>query len=171
MSLFLAMAKILIFLNTSSKSMKQLEKRQLFLCQNDHIYKTYNKRIIYSLHIQVLVLKKNGCFLYSLFLFLEMVSLDIVFFRSLSPEKLMIKIWDFANHVHHVMPHEKESCSCRHYLNLCTDAAREQQREDYIYFDTAIYRLQFHRKELVDMMSTDNEIFLDHLVRCYKRDV
>ena len=83
----------------------------------------------------------------------------------------MIKIWDFANHVHHIRPHEKESCNCRHYLNLCIHAAREQWREDYIYFDTAIYRFQFNRKELVDMMSTYNEIFLEHLVRCYIRDV
>ena len=73
----------------------------------------------------MLVLKKWLFFLFSV-PFFRNGFLDIVFFRSLSPERPMIKIWDFANHVHHVMPHEKESCNCRHYLNLCTDAAREQ---------------------------------------------
>ena len=119
----------------------------------------------------MLVLQKLVVFYSALPIFLEMGSLDIGFFRSLSLEKLIIKIWDFANHAHYVRSHEKESCNCRHYLNLCIDAARERWREDYIYFDTAIYRFQFHWKELVDMMYTDNEIFLEHLVRCYIRDV
>ena len=100
-----------------------------------------------------------------------MSSLDIGFFRSLSPEKLMIKIWDFSTHVHHIQPHERENCNCRHYLNLCIDAAREQWRNDFIFFNTVIYRFQFHRKELVDMMSTSTEIFLEHLIRCYLRDI
>ena len=62
-----------------------------------------------------------------------MGSLDIGFFRSLSPEKLMIKIWDFSTHVHHVRPHKNENCNCRH-LNLCIEAARKQWRDDFIYF-------------------------------------
>ena len=78
-------------------------------------------------------------------LFRRIGSLDIAFFRSLSSEKLMIKIWDFSNHVHHNRPIEKENCNCHHYLNLCIEAAREQWRNDFMFFDTAIYRFQFHR--------------------------
>ena len=99
-----------------------------------------------------------------------MGSLDIGFFRSRSPEKLMIKIWDFSTHVHHIRPHEKENCNCRHYLNLCIEAAREQWRDDFIYFDTAIYRFQFHRKELIEIMSISNESFLEHFIGCYLRE-
>ena len=103
-------------------------------------------------------------------LFRRIGSLEIVFFRSLSPEKLMIKIWDFSNHVHHNRRIEKENCNCHHYLNLCIEAAREQWRNDFMFFDTAIYRFQFHRKELVEIMTTTNEIFLEYLIRCYLTD-
>ena len=103
-------------------------------------------------------------------LFRRIGSLDIAFFRSLSSEKLMIKIWDFSNHVHHNRPIEKENCNCHHYLNLCIEAAREQWRNDFMFFDTAIYRFQFHRKELVEIMTTTNEIFLEYLIRCYLTD-
>ena len=99
--------------------------------------------------------------------FLDMGSLDIGFFRSLSIEKLLIKIWDFSNHVHHIRPTDTESCNCRHYQNLCTEAAREQWRDNFMYFDTAMYRFQFHRKELVDIMSIEFPIVLEHYVRCY----
>ena len=72
----------------------------------------------------------------------KMGSLDMGFFRSLSVEKLLIKIWDFSNHVHHVRPIDTDSCNCREYLNLCIEAAREQWRENlytltqqYIFFN------------------------------------
>ena len=71
-----------------------------------------------------------------------MGSLDMGFFRSLSVEELLIKIWDFSNHVHHVRTIDTDSCNCREYLNLCIEAAREQWRENlytltqqYIFFN------------------------------------
>lgn len=82
----------------------------------------------------------------------------------------MIKIWEFSTHVHHIRPHEKENYNCRHYLNLCIKAAREQCRYDFIYFGTAIYRFQFHRKELTEIMSISNEIFLENFIGCYLRE-
>lgn len=103
------------------------------------------------------ILKKILVF-YSVFPFFveKMGSLDMGFFRSLSVEKVLIKIWDFSNHVHHVRHIDTDSCNCRQYLNLRIEAAREQWRENFIYFDTAIYRFQFHRKELIDIMAIDN---------------
>ena len=98
-----------------------------------------------------------------------MGSLDIGVFRSLSPEKLMTKIWDFSTHVHHIGPHENEICNCRHYLNLCIEAAREQWRDEFIYLDNAIYRFQFHRKELTEIIIS-SEICLENFIGCYLRD-
>ena len=98
-----------------------------------------------------------------------MGSLDIGFFRSLSPEKL-IKIWDFSTHVHHIRPHENKNCNCTHYLNLCIEAAREQWRDEFIYFDTAIYRFQFHRKKLTEIMAISSENSLENFIGCYLRD-
>ena len=99
-----------------------------------------------------------------------MGSLDIGFFRSLSPEKIMIKIWDFSTHVHHIRPHENENCNCRYYLNLCIEAAREQWRDEFICFDTAIYRFQFHIQELTEIMSISSGICLENFIGCYLRD-
>ena len=89
------------------------------------------------------------------------------FFRSLSIEQMLIKIWDFSNHAHNFIPTDSESCNCRHFLNLCIEAAREQWRDNFMYFDTAIYWFQFHRKELVDIMSIDNPILLENYIRCF----
>ena len=99
-----------------------------------------------------------------------MGSLDIGYFRSLSPEKIMIKIWDFSTHVHHIRPHENENCNCRHYLNLCIEAAREQWRDEFICFDTAIYRFQFHIQELTEIMSISSGICLENFIGCYLGD-
>ena len=99
--------------------------------------------------------------------FLDMGSLDMGFFRSLSIEQMLIKIWDCSNHAHNFIPIDSESCHCRHFFNLCIKAAREQWIGNFIYFDTAIYWFQFHRKELVDIMSIDNPVLLEHYIRCF----
>ena len=46
-----------------------------------------------------------------------------------------------------------------------TDAARDAwDTENYIYFDTALYRFQFHRKKYVSLMSLKNEDYKEQLV-------
>ena len=99
--------------------------------------------------------------------FLDMGSVDMGFFRSLSIEQMLIKIWDCSNRAHNFIPIDSESFNCRHFLNLCIEAAREEWRDNFIYFDTAIYWCQFHRKELVDILSIDNPILLEHYIRCF----
>lgn len=100
-----------------------------------------------------------------------MGSFDIVFFRSLSVEKLLIEIWDFSNHVHCVRPTDTESCNCRHYLNLCIEAVKKQWRDNFTYFDTTMYRFQFHKKELIDIISIEFPVVLEHYIRCYITNV
>lgn len=101
-----------------------------------------------------------------------MGAINIDFFKSLSVEKLIIKIWDFSSHVHHKALICKEHCNHRKYLNFCIDAAREQWTDDFIFFDTTIYKFQFHAKELAEVLdATDNnEIFLECFVRLFSRD-
>ena len=48
---------------------------------------------------------------------------------------------------------------------MCIDAARDAwNTENYIYFDTALYRFQFHRKKYVSLMSLKNEDYKERLV-------
>ena len=109
--------------------------------------------------------------LYSFFFFWKKMALiDLEFFRSFSPEKLLVKIWDYSYHVHHKSPANKENCNCEHYLNLCIEAAREQWHDDFLFFDTALYRFQFHRKLLIEIMSTKNERILENFIGCYLRE-
>ena len=37
----------------------------------------------------------------------------------------LIKIWDFSEHVHHMMP-EPPNCTCKENLLLCIEAARNK---------------------------------------------
>ena len=67
-------------------------------------------------------------------------------FSYMTPARLMIKNWEYFNHVLHVSLDESFDCKCQEYLNMCIDAARDTwNTENYIYFDTALYRFQFHR--------------------------
>ena len=62
----------------------------------------------------------------------------------------MIKIWEFSEHVYENPASDFWSCDCRHYLNICIDAIRALwDIENYILFDTAMYRFQFCRSEFV----------------------
>ena len=80
------------------------------------------------------------------------------------------EIWEFSEHVHHSPLPDQKDCNCQEYLNLCIDAARDVwDIEDYIFFDSAIYRFQFHRKKLVCLMSLENEDYKDQLVESILR--
>ena len=102
--------------------------------------------------------------------FVEMGSIDMGYFLNMSPARLMIKIWKFSEHVHHSSLADQSDCNCQEYLNLCIDTAREVwDNENYIFFDSALYRFQFHRKKLVCLMSLKNEDYKEQLVESILR--
>ena len=99
-----------------------------------------------------------------------MCSIDMGYFLNMSPARLMIKIWKFSEHVHHSSLADQSDCNCQEYLNLCIDTAREVwDNENYIFFDSALYRFQFHRKKLVCLMSLKNEDYKEQLVESILR--
>ena len=59
----------------------------------------------------------NGLF-YTPF-FLEMGSINVDLFWNLSAAALIIKIWDFSEHVHHKPPLDPSTCNCQYYLDCC----------------------------------------------------
>ena len=82
----------------------------------------------------------------------------------------MIKIWEFSYHVHHFPLDDKSCCNCQEYLNFCIDAAQEVwDNENYIYFDSALYKFQFYRKKRVCLMSLKNEEYKEQLVESILR--
>ena len=82
----------------------------------------------------------------------------------------MIKIWEFSDHIHHFLPDDKSCCNCQEYLNFCIDAAQEVwDNENYIYFDSALYKFQFYRKKRVCLMSLKNEEYKEQLVESILR--
>ena len=83
----------------------------------------------------------------------------------MSPAHLMIKIWEFSHHFLHSSPDKSFDCQCEKYLNMCINAARDLwDNEKYIYFDTALYHFQFHRKKYLCLMSSKNEDYKEQLV-------
>ena len=83
-----------------------------------------------------------------------MGSLTEVLFHNMSAAELMIKIWEFSVDVLVNPPLDPSSCNCRHYLNLCIDAARViWDNENFISFCTAIFRFQFCRERYLNIMS------------------
>ena len=99
-----------------------------------------------------------------------MGSIDMDYFLNMSPASLMIKIWEFSQHVHHFPPADPSCCNCQECLNLCIDSAREVwDNENYIFFDSALYRFQFHRKKLVCLMSLKNEDYKEQLIESILR--
>ena len=99
-----------------------------------------------------------------------MGSIDMGYFLSMSPARLMIKIWEFSYHAHHFPALDPSSCDCRNYLELCIDTAREiWDNENYIYFDSALYKFQFHRKKYLCLMSLRNEEYKEQLVESILR--
>ena len=99
-----------------------------------------------------------------------MGSIDIDYFSNMSPARPMIKIWEFSYHVHHFPLDDKSCCNCQEYLNFCIDAAQEVwDNENYIYFDSALYKFQFYRKNRVCLTSLKNEEYKEQLVESILR--
>ena len=94
-----------------------------------------------------------------------MRSINVDLFQNLSATALMIKIWEFSEHVHHKPPSDPSSCNCQYYLDCCIEAARQIWNNDiYIFFYNALYRFQFHRKHYFDIMSMKNELSKEYFV-------
>ena len=90
----------------------------------------------------------------------------------MSSARLMIKIWEFSPHSLHSAPDKSFDCQCEKYLNMCIDAARDSwDHENYIYFDTALYHFQFHRKKNLCLMSLKNEDYKEQLIEGILRSV
>ena len=90
----------------------------------------------------------------------------------MSSARLMIKIWEFSHHSLHSAPDKSFDCQCEKYLNMCIDAARNSwDHENYIYFDTALYHFQFHRKKNLCLMSLKNEDYKEQLIEGILRSV
>ena len=87
----------------------------------------------------------------------KMASLNQEVFDQLDLADLLIKIWDFSEHVHHMSSPDPSSCACEHYLQLCVNAARNKWSPDYMYFDTINYHIQFHHKKFESVMRMENE--------------
>lgn len=99
-----------------------------------------------------------------------MGAIDMGFFLDLFPARLMIKIWEYSYHVHHFPPPDASSCNCSFYLDLCISAAREiWDHENYIHFDTALFKFQFHRKQYTYLMTLKNEAYMEQLVESILR--
>ena len=83
-----------------------------------------------------------------------MGSITEILFRNISTTELMIKIWEFSEHIHQNPPPDLSSCNCYHYLNLCIDAARGiWDNDNFIFVDTVIYRFQFCRERYFEIMN------------------
>ena len=94
-----------------------------------------------------------------------MGTVDMGYFLNMSPACLMIKIWEFSEHVHHTPPLDSSSCNCAEYLDICIDTVSEiWDNKNYIYLDTALYMFQFHRKKYLCLMSSSNEAYKEQFV-------
>ena len=90
----------------------------------------------------------------------------------MSPAHLMIKIQEFSHHFLHSAADKSFDCQCEKYLNMCINAARDSwDNENYIYFDTALYYFQFHRKKYLYhrkkylyLISLKNEDYKEQLI-------
>ena len=105
------------------------------------------------------------------FSYRKMESIDVATFQNLSPANLMIKIWEFSKFIHHKPPPDPSSCNCQFYVRCCIEAARELwDNENYIFFDTALYRFQFLRKTYLCIISIKNEHYREYLVESILTD-
>ena len=144
-------------LNQSLKEKKQI--KNFFIVNQKNIGNILNQSSCNFLK-KIGAGQKNGIIL---LIFLVMDLIDMGYFLNMSSARLMIKIWESSYHVHH-FPSD-QNCNCQEYLNLCIDAAREVwDNENYIFFDSALYRFQLYRKKLVCLMSLKNEEHKEQLV-------
>ena len=51
-----------------------------------------------------------------------------------SVPRLMIKIWEFSEHVHKNPPSDLSCCDCRHCLDICIDAAHVSWDNEFFFF-------------------------------------
>ena len=93
-----------------------------------------------------------------------MASIDVELFQNLSAASLMIKIWEFSEHVYQNLPPDDSSCNCLFYLACYIEAARQVWNDSYMHFNIALYRFQFQRNACLDIMSCKNERYKEHLV-------
>ena len=100
-----------------------------------------------------------------------MGSINVDLFRNLYAALLMIKIWEFSEYVHHKPPSPNpSSCNCHYHLDCCIEATRQIWNENYMLFDTALYRFQFHRKQYFEVMSIKNELSEEYFIECILRE-
>ena len=99
-----------------------------------------------------------------------MGAIDMGYFLDMSPSCLMIKIWEYSYHVHYFPPPDLSSCNCSTYLDLCIDALQEvYDHENYIYFDSAIYKFQLYGKKNICLMLTKNERYKEQIFEGFLR--
>ena len=105
------------------------------------------------------------------FFLVKMGTINLGYFLlNMSPARLMIKIWEFSEHVHHTPHPDASSCNCTEYLDICIDTVREiWDNENYIYLDTALYMFQYHRKKYLCLMSSKNEAYKKQIVESILR--
>lgn len=78
-----------------------------------------------------------------------MGSIDMSYFLNMSPARLMIKIWEFSHHVHHIPALDPSSCNCKYYLECCIDTAREiWDNENYIILIVPFTSFNFIEKDM-----------------------
>ena len=83
----------------------------------------------------------------------------------MSPARLMIKIWEFSHHFLHSTADKSFDCQSEKYLNMCINAAQDScDNENHIYFDTALYYFEFHRRKYLCLMSLKNEDYKEQLI-------
>ena len=100
-----------------------------------------------------------------------MGSITEILFRNISTTELMIKIWEFSEHIHQNPPPDLSSCNCYHYLNLCINAARGiWDNDNFIFVDTAIYRFQFCRERYFEIMNLPCHDQKKYFIECILRD-
>ena len=81
------------------------------------------------------------------------------------PARLMIKIWEYSHYFFHSSLDKSFDCQCKKYLDMCINAAQDSwDNEKYIYFDSALYNFQFHRKKYLYIMCLRNEDYKEQLV-------
>ena len=82
--------------------------------------------------------------------------------------ELLIKIWEFSEHVYENPQTDLSSCDCRHYLDICIDVARALwDNENCIFFDTAMYRFQFCRSDfflIMNLPSLNQKLFCIEMI-------
>lgn len=93
-------------------------------------------------------------------------------FRNLSIGELLISIWEYSEHVHHNPAPDPLSWNRCFYLDCCIEAARAiYDHQEFILFDNAIYKFQFQKTELNDIMSLPDQTCKKFCIELFLRDL